>query len=96
MDKNRKEEILYELVNRTNQWLDNSDFEEFTCNGSLMRFEMALGMLGYPFLKKEPWMGQNDFNTFISEDEFEDEDYNYMLSEIFKLARHNEKLVIGD
>lgn len=94
MDKNRKEEILYELVDRTNKWLDNSDFDKFTCNGSLMRFEMALGMLGYPF-KKEAWMGENNFNRFITEDEFEDEDYNYMISEIFELARHNEPLKIN-
>lgn len=83
MKKERKKEIQEEAKRRLNLWVSNSSFDDMTCGGSYLRFEMALAMKGYPF-KPEEWMDKNDCNSFISDEENKDPEYNQMLRELFE------------
>jgi len=47
MEEKRKTEITNEIQRRIGEWLKYSTFEEFTVQGSFMRFEMAIGLNGY-------------------------------------------------
>jgi hypothetical protein len=85
MKYERTLEIKNEAERRLNEWLKNSSFEEMTSNGSKIRFDMALGLMrGYPF-KKEEWM-KNDFRGFVTEEEFNDPDYDLLIDELFEKA----------
>jgi hypothetical protein len=82
MTKERKLEIKQEAQNRLNQWLENSTVDEMTIGGSRLRFDMSLGLFGgYPF-EKESWM--IGFDGFVNEDEFNSDDYNEIIIELFK------------
>jgi len=89
MDKNRMSEIKKEAIYRVDKWLLNSNFQEMTVSGSMMRFDMALGLTGYPF-EKEEWMDKNDFNKFISDEEFNSLDYDIMMSDLLEYAREKD------
>jgi hypothetical protein len=81
MKKERKLEIQKEAKDRLNQWLENSNFEEMTCGGSRLRFDMALGMLGgYPF-EKETWMV--GFDGFVTEKEFYSDEYEEIMTKLY-------------
>lgn len=82
MTRERYEEIVIETNRRLNLWLDNSTFEEMTVQYSKMRFEMALGLNGYPF-EKESWMDKKDFDKFITDEEFENYLYDHIINEFF-------------
>jgi len=84
MEEKRKTEITNEIERRISEWLKYSTFEEFTVQGSFLRFEMAIGLNGYPFVKEE-WMKNKNFNKFISDEEFYSDEYNKILNEIFQL-----------
>jgi hypothetical protein len=84
MQEKRKEEITNEIQRRLSEWLKYSTFEEFTVQGSLMRFEMAIGLNGYPFAKEE-WMKNKKFNKFITNTEFYSDEYNKIINNIFQL-----------
>jgi hypothetical protein len=84
MEEKRKTEITNEIQRRIGEWLKYSTFEEFTVQGSFMRFEMAIGLNGYPFVKEE-WMKNKNFNKFITDDEFYCTEYNQILNNIFQL-----------
>ena len=84
MEKQRIEEIKTEATKRINEWLKHSTFDEMTVNGSRMRFEMALGLNGYPF-KKESWMNKKDFNKFLKGNEFYSTEYDNIIGELFEI-----------
>ena len=83
MNKIRVNEIKLEAKNRLNLWLKNSSFEEMTLNFSQIRFEMAIGLFGYPF-EKEYWMGKNEFNQFVTEQEFDSNEVSIILNKLFQ------------
>ena len=84
MTEERKEEIKAEAERRIGLWLSSTSFEEMTVYGSFIRFNMAIGLLGgYPF-EKEQWMDKDDFEGFVTEDEFDSVDYDLILSELFE------------
>jgi hypothetical protein len=81
MTKERKLEIKQEAQRRLNQWLENSSIDEMTIGGSRLRFDMSLGLFGgYPF-EKESWMV--GFDGFVKEDEFNSDDYDEIVTELF-------------
>lgn len=83
MNYTRLLEIKNEAEKRLSQWLENSSFEDMTANGSRIRFDMSLGLLGgYPLGKKR-WMNE-DFDGFITLEEFNDEDYDFIIDELFE------------
>jgi hypothetical protein len=79
----RLNEIKLEAKKRLNKWLSYSTFEDMTLNFSQIRFEMAIGLFGYPF-EKEYWMGKNDFNKFVTEEEFDSIEVSIILNKLFK------------
>jgi len=87
IQENRKKEIWAEAQKRIKLWLQNCTFDEMTVYGSMMRFDMALGLSGgYPF-QREEWMKEGDFDGFITDDEFNDPDYDTMILELFTISR---------
>lgn len=88
MTKERKKEIKKEAERRLKLWLSNSSFNEMTCYGSFVRFDMAIGLLGYPF-EKEQWMNKDDFDGFVTESEFDSVDYDLILEELFNKCMAN-------
>ena len=94
MKPERKKEIWNEAIVRISKWLENSTFEEMTVYYSKMRFNMAVGMLGYPF-KKEEWMLDNDFKKFISDDEWNSQEYDDMMDELYELSMSDGKNIIN-
>ena len=83
MREKRKNEIKAEATKRLELWLSNSSFDEMTVYGSLMRFHMALGLLGgYPF-EKEDWMSEDDFSGFVTVYEFDSVEYDEIIEDLF-------------
>jgi|TARA_R110001632_G_scaffold84243_1_gene185944 hypothetical protein len=82
MKKEREIEIKKEAVRRVGLWLDNASFNEMTAQGSYMRFNMSLGLLGYPFVL-DTWMDKADFDRFITDSEFYSETYDIIITEVF-------------
>jgi hypothetical protein len=80
MTEKRYNEIKAEAERRLKLWLEHSTFDEMSVYGSMIRFNMSLGLLGYPF-EKEPWM--ENFNKFITEEEFNSQEYDEIVSELF-------------
>ena len=60
-------EIEQEIYRRLKLWLKNSTWDEMTTEGSLIRFNMSLGMIGYPFEKSYEWMKNEKNNRFNKE-----------------------------
>ena len=82
-------EIETEARRRISLWMQHSNFNEMTVYGSMIRFNMSVGLIGYPF-EKETWM--EGFNKFITDDEYESDDYdNLMVSLYYEQQRINEK-----
>jgi hypothetical protein len=48
-----------------------------------MRFETALGMVGYPFVP-ESWMTKKECSQFIKDYEFYSQEYNDIINELFQ------------
>lgn len=78
----RRQEILQEGNRRLQLWLKHSTFEEMTAYGSLMRFDMSLGLRGYPFVM-EDWMKDKGFNTFVTQEEYDSVEYNEIIISLF-------------
>jgi hypothetical protein len=81
-------EIETEARRRINLWMLHSTFNEMTVYGSLMRFCMSVGLLGYPF-EKETWM--EGFDKFITDDEYDSVDYDNLM-----LSLYNEQQTINN
>jgi hypothetical protein len=86
MTQKRKKQIKAEAQKRLNQWLKHSTFNKMTVQGSYIRFNMALGLNGYPFAK-EKWMGKDEFNSFITDSEFDSIEYDAIINDLFCLAQ---------
>jgi len=69
MTTERYVEITEEAQRRINLWLENETFKEFTIGYNYTRFLINIGFKGYHF-KKEKWMNDNDFESFVTDDEF--------------------------
>ena len=82
MNNQRFKEIEVEAQKRLDLWLQHSSFDEMSVCGSYMRFDMSLGLLGYP-LKKEGWMNESDFNVFVTDKEFNSPQYNEIVKKLF-------------
>ena len=83
MTTERRKEIETEAKRRVDLWILNSSFNDMTVYGSYMRFNMAIGLLGgYPF-KNEPWMIEDDFNGFVTENEFHSVEYDTIIEGLF-------------
>lgn len=86
MTNDRILEIWKEAERRLNEWLKYPTFNEMSVCGSRIRFDMSLGLLGgYPF--EEPkWMKNKSFNGFITEDEFDSQEYDNIINQLFEKA----------
>jgi hypothetical protein len=92
MTSTREYKIYLEGKRRLELWLQNESFDEMTCSGSMLRFEMALGLFGYPFEKPE-WMKKEKFNKFIAEHELNNPKYNSIINILYAEGSNiNDKL----
>ena len=89
MTKKRYIEIYNEAYRRMNLWLSNVSFDDMTIYGSKLRFEIALGLMGYPF-ELEKWMDKNDFKAFITLEEYESNEMDIIAQELFYIAMNCE------
>lgn len=85
ISNNRKIAIKQEAERRLNLWLQHSTFDEMSLQGSFMRFVMSLGVIGYPFAKKE-WMNKEDFKRFVTDAELDSEDFDDIFMDLFARA----------
>jgi hypothetical protein len=83
MTSKRKTEIANEARRRANLWIKNVSFNEMTVDGSVMRFDMALGLFGFPFVPHPEWMNPSDFTYFVSEKEFNSAEYDTIICDLF-------------
>jgi|DEB0MinimDraft_10_1074344.scaffolds.fasta_scaffold138151_3 hypothetical protein len=91
MTKERKNEIKKEATRRLNLWINAEGFDEMTVGGSKIRFDMALGLMGgYPF-EPRSWMKEVDFSGFVSRDEFDSNDYDTIIDELYLDAYYTNK-----
>ncbi len=91
MNTERKLEIMFEIQRRLNLWMANDTFENMTCGYSKLRFDMAIGLLGYAFEDKPEWMNKKDFKKFVTVKEYNSLEIQNLLSYIFRLCMSNEK-----
>ena len=84
MTEKRLQKIRDEAIRRLNLWFIFSDFDQM-CLGSRLKFEMQLGLTGYPFVKKA-WMKNQNYNMFITLDESNSNDYNDFINKLFNKA----------
>jgi len=83
MTTERYVQITEEAQRRINLWLENETFKEFTKGYSYRRFSMVIGFIGYPF-KKEKWMNHNDFERFVTDDEYyNDLDFDWLFRNLW-------------
>ena len=82
MTEQRKKQIKAEATRRLKLWLCNSSFNEMSAHGSLMRFNMALALIGCEF-EKEQWMDKDDFGVFVTNDEFNSPEYDTIIEDLF-------------
>jgi hypothetical protein len=92
MNIERKEEIKQESKRRLNEWLKNSTFNKMSVYGSFIRFNMSIGLNGYPFEKPE-WMKDKKFDKFITDEEFHSVDYNKIMYGLFELAQSKSRKI---
>jgi hypothetical protein len=83
MEKSRYNEIKEEAERRVKLWVENTSFAEMTVSGSRLRFNMGIGAMGYPF-QKEEWMGEDDFKSFVTEEEFDSKEYDEIADGLFE------------
>jgi len=78
----RSEEITAEATRRLNLHLDHTTFAELTVFGSYMRFNMAIGGVGYPF-EFEEWMNPDEWQAFVTDQEFNSPIYDNAVKPLF-------------
>lgn len=83
MNLERQQEVKEEAKRRLNQWIENSTIDEMTVSGSRIRFDMSIGLFGYPF-EKENWMV--GFDAFVNQDEFDSNEYDEIIDELYHSA----------
>ena len=79
MTEQRKSEIAKEARRRLDLWLQNDTIENMTCHGSFIRFNMGIGLLGGYLFEEPDWMVDKGFDEFVTEEEFDDPDYDEIL-----------------
>jgi hypothetical protein len=89
MTTKRSLEIQNEISRRVDIWLNNETFENMTCGYSKLKFEMAIGLLGYPFEKPE-WMNINDFKKFVTKKEYESFAVKFWLDDAYDWCINHE------
>ena len=83
MTNERKKQIELEARRRLNLWLRYSSFDEMSCAGSMMRFNMSLALIdGYPFEKLD-WMKSKDFKNFVTEKEYYSTHYDEIIETLY-------------
>lgn len=82
MTNERLLEIKNECKKRVELWLKNESWDRMTVCNSLLRFQMSLGLIGYPF-KKEKWMKNDEFNRFITDEEYDDYEVDEIIIDLF-------------
>jgi hypothetical protein len=87
MTPKRKNKIWNEGLRRINLWSANGGINQIIEVGILMNFDMYLGMIGYPFAPREPWMKNNKYTRFISDKEFRSKDYEEIITDLFEYAK---------
>jgi hypothetical protein len=88
MTNERKEAIKTEAKRRIDEWIKHSTFNEMAFGGSIIRFDMSLGLRGgYPFGDKPQWMKGKKFNNFVTDKEFLSKEYDCIILELFRLER---------
>jgi len=83
MTSKRKKEIADEARKRANLWLENVPFNKMTHDGSLLVFNMALGLVGCPFSPPPSWMNISDFSVFVSQKEYDSREYDEIIIDLF-------------
>ena len=91
MEIKRKQEIEQEAKKRLDLWLKHSSFDEMSIYGSKMRFEMSIGLIGYPFQNRE-WMQDSDFQRYITDEEFKSVEVDEIIIKLFDIAQHQNKI----
>jgi hypothetical protein len=86
MTEKRFNEIYEEAHKRMFLWLKNESFDRMTCHGSYILFQLSLGLMGYPFELRH-WMKKEDFNCFITEEEYNSEQMDYIATILFELGQ---------
>ena len=81
----RESKIYLEGHRRLLLWLKNESFDEMTCSGSMLTFQMSLGLYGHPF-EKPQWMKKEKFNKFITHEEFNNPKYITIINALFREA----------
>lgn len=81
MSEDRKTEIRDEINRRIKLWNDATGVKEIGSSFSFMSFEMYIGLFGYPF-EPEEWMAGQNYDRFITDDEFHSFEYNYILRDV--------------
>jgi len=92
MKEERYQEICREVHRRLQLWLDNSTFEKMTVQYSRMRFHMAIGLGGYPFMP-EAWMTEKESKAFVTDEEFDNPICDQIVDSFFdNLLKHKDEI----
>lgn len=93
MTQKRKKQIKEELEKRLAIWLEKTNFEKLSFFGSKLIFEMSLGAVGLGHVPKENTnlIDKNDFQRFITDEEFNSPEYNEIINELFEKAYETSK-----
>lgn len=94
INNKRLSEIEQEIYRRLKLWLKNSTWEEMTTEGSLIRFNMSLGMIGYPFEKSYEWMKNEKYMRFITDEEYDDLDYDELIQKIYYETQYDPEFML--
>lgn len=81
-------EVRVEGLRRLNLWLEHSSFDAMCMSGaSMIKFNIGLSMIGYPFVFKEgdEWMNGN-LDRFISNEEFNSLEYDVIAEELYEIG----------
>jgi hypothetical protein len=78
----RKKEIITEATKRIKLLLQKYSFDNFTCGGSFLRFNMALSLNG-PAFELEKWQNQEDFKKFVTDEEWNSSEYDIIIKELY-------------
>jgi len=81
MTEERKKEIKNEAVRRFKLRLMHKTFDELTCDGSFILFNMQLALFGSPF--NEHFVGRGDFKKFVTNREFHSKEYDKIVRDLF-------------
>jgi len=87
LSEKRIKEIKDEAQRRLSLWLSNSTFDDMTVSGSYIRFNIALGLLDGYLFEKEDWMNENDFQGFVTNEEYDSIDYDIIITDLFNKAQ---------